>query len=103
VEQARHDLPGALPSGDEELGPRGCSPLWFTGVSHVNNVALSESYASFRAMRDGVRLPGVWVYDAAVQRGGWSRSTVVLQLRYTARLGGPPREALYTVALRDVR
>jgi hypothetical protein len=31
------------------------------------------------------------------------RLVPVLQLDYTARLGGPPREAMYTVALRGVR
>jgi hypothetical protein len=40
---------------------------------------------------------------------GWLCSTVVLQLRLRGyrpvgcRLGGPPREALYSVALRGVR
>jgi hypothetical protein len=42
------------------------------------------------------------VYDTAVQRGGWSCSTVYCSWGYTARLGGPPREVLYTVALRAV-
>jgi hypothetical protein len=32
-----------------------------------------------------------------------THNVVVLQLAYTARLGGPPREVLYTVALRGVR
>jgi hypothetical protein len=41
---------------------------------------------------------GCGVYDTELQRGGWSCSW-----GNTARLGGPPREALYTVALRGVR
>jgi hypothetical protein len=45
----------------------------------------------------------VWGDDTVVQRGGWSCSTVVFQLRLQGGLGGPPREALYTVALRGVR
>jgi hypothetical protein len=37
--------------------------------------------------------------------GYWRRGGVdmIYQLGYTARLGGPPREALYTAALRGVR
>jgi hypothetical protein len=44
----------------------------------------------------GVRHGGVawWLCHAALWYCSWG---------YTARLGGPPREALYTVALRGVR
>jgi hypothetical protein len=42
------------------------------------------------------------VYDTVVQRGGGHAALWYCSWGYTARLGGPPREALSTVALRGV-
>jgi hypothetical protein len=43
------------------------------------------------------------VYDAVVPRGLVMQHCGVASEVNTARLGGPPREALYTVALRGAR
>jgi hypothetical protein len=44
------------------------------------------------------------VYDTAVRVGAAGHAALwYCSWGYTARLGGPPREALYTVALRGVR